>query len=356
MGYKEKGEKLYEDLYDTVRRKSAISRRIHEFQKRVTGGALTGEEKRAVREFYAPYGSPNLVFHEFFKEKTGEFHVDYIPIDLYVGYIDPFFNDIKEAKYIDNKCYFGALFHSIPQPVILAKRVNGIWLTGDDRPISFRQIEDQVRSEDGVFFKEAQTSAGGHGVTFISQGDDMMERIGEVAAETPTDVIIQRRVWQHEKMAAINPSSVNTLRLYSVLGKDGDVKVYSAVLRTGVGDTKVDNYSSGGLSVGITEEGTLRKVAFNKLGEQVDTHPTTGLVFENYAIPSYGKAVELAKKAHVLVPHFRSVSWDIAITEDGLPILIEGNLCRGGIDLLQLSNGPLFGADTKKILDEVFGV
>ena len=66
-------------------------------------------------------------------------------------------------------------------------------------------------------------------------------------------------------------------------------------------------------------------------------------------------AVELVKKAHPLVPHFRSVSWDIAIVADGTPTLIEANLCRGGIDLLQLNNGPLFGKDTKKILDEVFG-
>jgi hypothetical protein len=43
------------------------------------------------------------------------------------------------------------------------------------------------------------------------------------------------------------------------------------------------------------------------------------------------------------------------INESGNPILIEANLCRGGIDLLQLSNGPLFGEDTKAILDEVFG-
>ncbi len=55
-----------------------------------------------------------------------------------------------------------------------------------------------------------------------------------------------------------------------------------------------------------------------------------------------------------MVPHFRSVSWDVAITSEGEAVLIEGNLCRGGIDLLQLSNGPLYGDDTKKILDEVF--
>ena len=139
------------------------------------------------------------------------------------------------------------------------------------------------------------------------------------------------------------PSSVNTLRNYSILGLDGSITNYSTVMRIGVGDIKVDNYSSGGLSVGIREDGRLRKYGYDKKGSRVEKHPATGLVFEDYKIPSYDKTVALVEKAHRLVPRFRSVSWDIAITEDGSPILIEGNLCRGGIDRLQLSNGPLFG-------------
>lgn len=355
MGFKEKGDKIYEDLYDVVRRESAISRRIREFKKKVSGGKLTPEQHNAARRFYAPYKAPNLVFHEFFTEKTGEFHENYIPIDLYVGYIDPYFNNIKEAKYVDNKCYFGALFHSIPQPVILAKRVNGMWMTGENEIIPFEKINDLISGEDGVFFKEAQTSAGGHGVTFIPNSNNMLSAIKKVADSTPTDVLIQRRIIQHERMAAINPSSVNTLRVYSVLGKDGGVTNYSTVLRTGVGDTKVDNYASGGLSVGVTVDGKLKKYGYNKKGERVEVHPTTGLKFDGYEIPSFDRVIELVKKAHPMVPHFRSVSWDVAISENGSPILIEGNLCRGGIDLLQLSNGPLYGEDTKKILDEVFG-
>lgn len=34
--------------------------------------------------------------------------------------------------------------------------------------------------------------------------------------------------------------------------------------------------------------------------------------------------------------------------------IIEANLCDGQLDLHQLTNGPLFGDDTVKILDEVF--
>lgn len=37
------------------------------------------------------------------------------------------------------------------------------------------------------------------------------------------------------------------------------------------------------------------------------------------------------------------------------PVLIEANLRYGELDFHQLNNGPVFGKDTKKILDEVFG-
>lgn len=354
MGFKEAGEKIYEHIYDVVRRKSAVRRRINEFTQKSVSELLTSEQKRAVKEFYAPYKIPKLVFHNYFTEKTGEFYPEYIPIDLYVGYIDSYFNNIREAKYLDNKCYFSSIFYQIPQPITIAKRVNYIWFNGDNEVINFSDLKGVIESEEGVFLKEAQTSAGGHGVVFVGKSNSAMEQIQKAINYLPTDILIQRRIVQHNDMAAINPSSVNTLRIYSILGRNGDVTIYSSVLRTGVGDTKVDNFSSGGLSVGITEDGGLRKYGYSKLGNRVAVHPTTGLVFENYKIPSFTLAIELVRKAHPMIPHFRSVSWDIAINKDGSPILIEANLCRGGIDLLQLSNGPLYGKDTKKILDEVF--
>ncbi len=35
--------------------------------------------------------------------------------------------------------------------------------------------------------------------------------------------------------------------------------------------------------------------------------------------------------------------------------MIEANLNQGELDFHQLNNGPLFGEDTIKVLDEVFG-
>ena len=48
------------------------------------------------------------------------------------------------------------------------------------------------------------------------------------------------------------------------------------------------------------------------------------------------------------------ISWDFAIDELANPVLIEVNLSYGGVDVHQMSNGPVFGEMTADILDEVF--
>ena len=159
---------------------------------------------------------------------------------------------------------------------------------------------------------------------------------------------------QHRDIARVNESSVNTIRMISLLSADGP-KIYSRIFRVGVAGKKVDNYSSGGLTIGINEDGILNKYAYNSKGERFERHPSNDFVFEGYKIPGFEKAVELVKKAHPMVPHFRLVSFDIAIDEKGEAVFIEANLCKGSIEIHEFNNGPLFGDDTEKILNEVFG-
>ena len=347
---------FYEKLFDVFQSYFAQKKRIKQFKHKSDKKALTKKQIEAVRRFYKPYKIPSMVFHRYFTEKTGEFHVNYIPQDLYVGYIDPYLNNIRAAKHLDNKCYYDSLFYSFKQPYLVLKRINHIWLNKDGVPVGRVEMENIISKEhEGVFIKEAQGTAGGHGVKYVDCDVDACKKVFEIAENIKTDIVVQRRLKQLSEYACFNESSVNSLRIYSVLGLDGKVTIYSAVLRIGVGNTKVDNYASGGVSCGINNDGILRKYAYNKKGERMVKHPSSGIVFEGFVLPKYSEAVELVKRAHPTIPHFRSVSWDIAISENGEPILIEANLCRGGIDLLQLNNGPLFGEDTEKILKEVFG-
>lgn len=166
------------------------------------------------------------------------------------------------------------------------------------------------------------------------------------------DYAVQALIKQHADMKRVHESSINTIRICSILMRDG-VHILSSCLRMGTGGARVDNVTAGGISAGIRSDGSLDKYAYAYYsGQRFEKHPQ-GLVFDGFVVPSYDKAVELVKKAHPVIAHFRLVSWDIAIDENGEAVLIEANMRNGGINLHQFSNGPLFGDLTEQVLREV---
>lgn len=315
---------------------------------------LTKDQAKAAKTFYRDYEKINPLFHNFYTEKTGVFDEKYIPDSIYYNKINLYYNAHQMAKIIDNKCYYHVLFPDLPQPESVACRRGGYWFVGKEI-VSLEQLYSILAQENEVFVKRAVDSGGGHGVECvpIDASGEYKNQLSKLFNKWNVDVAIQKALKQHEKIAALNNNSVNTMRILTVL-RNGQVKVYSSVLRIGGGKGRVDNYCSGGVSVGIAENGKLKEFGYYANGDRISVHPVTGISFAGYQLPSFEEAKELVKKAHYYVPDFRMVSWDVAIREDGVPVLIETNLSDGQLDLHQLNNGPLFGEDTKEILDEVY--
>ena len=72
-------------------------------------------------------------------------------------------------------------------------------------------------------------SALGRGVTIVdATGADLRQLYLDLRKN---DMIVEQLVIQHSKMSALHPSSVNTVRITTVLCPSDDVKVVSAVLR-----------------------------------------------------------------------------------------------------------------------------
>lgn len=313
---------------------------------------LTGEQRKAAQKFYAPYaphGKVDLRYHNFYTAITGQFHANYLPDELYYRYIDTYYNDWREARYADNKCFYHRMFQGVNRPEELAYRIKGLWFTGDLQQITRQELDALLSKEPEIVVKKAMGSEGGKGVYFL-KGDALASVEGKIL----DDIVIQKPMAQHEAMAAINASSVNTIRIISLLSESG-VKIYSAILRMGISGARVDNASSGGITCGITDDGKLKKYAYKVSGQRFDKHMDSGLVFEGYEIPGFHKCMEAVPKLHVQIPRFRLISWDFAVDPAGEPVLIEANLHYGELDFHQLNNGPLFGEDTEKILKEVFG-
>jgi hypothetical protein len=324
-------------FYNRMRKKRIAENAINEYASNLSGKTkLTKEQKQQIETFWAPYRKITTKFHELYYEKTGIFSEKYIPVDVYINDIDEYFNGRQEGKYLDNKCYYHSLFAGIKQPEFAVMRCGGFWYNSEMSLISENEAKALVAKETALFVKVATESYGGKGVKYISSDEgDITSQFEEFVNNVKGDLIAQRAVIQHEDLNKINDSSVNTVRVLSLLS-DNEVKIYSCVLRVGMQGKRVDNCSSGGITIGITEEGTLKKYAYNLKGERFDRHPSNGFVFEGYKMPSYEKIKDFVKKAHPMVPHFRLVAFDVAVGADGEPIFIEANLCKGMIPVFTL--------------------
>lgn len=142
-----------------------------------------------------------------------------------------------------------------------------------------------------------------------------------------SDYVYQEVIAQHPKMAELNPSSVNSLRIDTYRTDQGKVDVMSALVRMGADGRCIDNVTAGGCFVGVDlESGTLRRKGFmfpEKKPAVLVRHPDTGVAFHGFEVPFLSEAIMVAKRAAELIP-ISVAGWDVAISDHG-PVLIEGN-------------------------------
>lgn len=160
--------------------------------------------------------------------------------------------------------------------------------------------------------------------------------------------VVQEFIIQHNKLSRIS-QSINTIRIVTLLTKSNDVIIIGALMRFGVKDAFIDNTSIGGVAVGINlEKGILNKIAYDFKSRKYYSHPTSGLVFENFQIPYWTAVVDLAKKTQLAFPYYKLLGHDIAITLDG-PIIIEVNETYDNVGIEQ-SYGPILS--NKEVIKE----
>lgn len=185
-------------------------------------------------------------------------------------------------------------------------------------------LEAFCKGKDVVFAKQTETF-GGQGITreLLSDETDYNELYRKLMDNK--QYLIEDAIVQHSKMNELYSGSVNTLRMVTLVDNDNVPHFMYALIRMGQKGAKVDNISSGGMYAPVNEKGIITHAAFcDKEGICHDVHPTSGTKLIGFEIPYFAEAVELVKKAALVVPGMRYVGWDIAITEKG-PILVEGN-------------------------------
>lgn len=357
MAVSKKAKALYNFVFDGFETAAANIIQKHQEKKQLKKYApkerMPRSYAKAYKAYWKKYGRYSPKWGWYYAARNGNTDVRYVPHTLYYTKIDQHFNARKLGYGFNDKNYYSKIFAGIKQPETLVRMFGkGFFTDAEYKQITLEEAVSLVFANDEVICKPSQESGSGRSIEFWKI-DEKKEYIESFLKNCNEPYIIQKVLRQHEGLNRVHEGSINSLRICSLLLEDG-VHILSACLRMGVDKARIDNVTSGGISVGINSDGTMHEFAYNYFtGAKTAVHPQ-GFVFKGQPVPSYDKAIELVKTAHPIIGHFRLVSWDIAIDDVGDPVLIEANMRKGGINLNQFSHGPLFGDLTDRVMDEVF--
>lgn len=260
---------------------------------------------------FAHYGClPRQYFNGQFWNKTTNDRKDILTYRKFVKIMTTL-NQGQDVHILENKAHFNKFFSEF---------VHRDWLLSSES--SPNQIAEFIRRYGKVIVKPFDAMEG-HGIykLDISSIDNIEAEAEKLAGQ---QVMVEEILVQHPGMIFGN-TSVNTIRVHTILDRNGKGHVLSCVLRAGVGDSVVDNYCSGGAIYPVdVERGIVIGKGKSHTGEGHIIHPQTDIVMLGYRIPNWSILIEETIKAAERLPNLRLVGWDVAITQDGIA-LIEGN-------------------------------
>ncbi len=350
-------QKIADDLYYGLEVfVTRVSQRLGEWKAHLGvkyDAAFYDAYKNSIRPYWAQYGvKPRLAMVKSVYDVSGSLDPRYIPDDIWLQDIVAHFNDRRFTVPLADKNLNGMLFPGVKRPETLFRHMSGTFCLDDFAPISRDRALALCGTPGSWVIKPSLDSFQGRDVQFFEGSGDRESAEALLARYADTDYIVQRAVKQHPELGKFNPTSINTIRLITLVFRQ-EARVLSACLRVGAPGSRVDNMGAGGICFAIHPDGRMDSIACAKRnGRIVHISYEDDPLYQNVTVPCYDKvsaaAVSLAEKT----PHLRLIAWDFAVDETGEPVLIEFNARSPGQN--QEICGPSFGDITDEVLAEVY--
>lgn len=269
---------------------------------------------------------------------------------LYAHLWDDAYSSLVNDKYVFH-CV--SQYHHLPVP-----RIHGVFRKGNFVAADGEGNAVQGEVDRKVVLKPVRGMQG-KGIYFVNLNDISSSSGGARRNALPdgfreaslaTDFVVQEFIRQHPLLDEINPHSLNTIRIITLLTGENQAEPVAAMLRTSSDKLPVDNFSTGGIVIGIDmETGNLNREGFlkNPYGTTVASHPETGRRFSDIQVPFWKELKEVAVRAQEIFCQLKSIGWDFAISESG-PVLIEGNI-EWGTAGIQAATGGLLNTRNREL-------
>ena len=139
-------------------------------------------------------------------------------------------------------------------------------------------------------------------------------------------LILEEQIIQNKKMASLHPNSLNTLRIVTYLDEKGKITIHMPFIKIGQKGSFVDNGGSGGILAQIDpKNGTIITDGKDELNNRYVKHPDTNIIFKGFEIPEWNEVIKLVTKAANEFTKTRYIGWDVGISKDNGPVIVEAN-------------------------------
>lgn len=208
----------------------------------------------------------------------------------------------------------------------------------------------QFIKEHGKVLVKPVSSEQGWGVKTILCNDE--QSIGELLSACTQNAFLVEEVCKNcAELEAINSSSLNTLRVFTIVESMGKIEIVSVLFRCGRNESVVDNWGSGGIGYHVdVKTGIIVSPGLDKKGNRYIVHPGTRVVMPGFRIPRYDDVCKLAKEIISVNKKVVYAGLDLAILPDRIE-LIEVNF-PGGHDVFQAFDQVGKNPIIKRIFDE----
>ena len=230
-------------------------------------------------------------------------------------------NEKAHKHYFGNKVHFNQKF---------AEYIHRDWI--DSKTCTFEDFKEFITKHD-KFFGKPQVGTGGSGARVISSDSNTPENLFRLCREE--SLILEELVVQSDELAKVNASTLNTIRLNTILPADGIPRITMGIARFGRAGNVADNFHSGGYcGVLDVETGEIISEVINNAHMRRSDHPDSKVPLVGFRYPGWDKIRQALYDSAIKTPEMRHVGWDVCYTKDGKVEFIEGN-CAPGSDALQ---------------------
>lgn len=225
--------------------------------------------------------------------------------------IDKVNNKYKEEIF-NSKILFNKTFRNY---------LNREWINIDE--VDEKEFVEFANKYNKIIVKPQEGSFGIGIEIFETKNTNLLELYNKIKA---TASFVESVVEQDEELNKFNDTTLNTLRMVTLIDNKGKPHVMDAILRIGRKGKHTDNFHNEGLACLVDiATGVVYTIAKDKNSIRYIYHPDSKKAICGFKVPHWEKVIDKCKELAMVVPDVRYVGWDIAIDKYGNVVCIEGN-------------------------------